>query len=96
MGAVHAYHLLAFKDLTLDDWVHHLVFGGTICFVGLVFNSGPLLSVLAFFLSGLPGGLDYLMLTLVKHELMERLTEKRWNARINVWIRSPGTMVGGW
>lgn len=41
-------------------------------------------------LPGLPGGLDYAMLALEKHGMMERQTEKKWNARINVWIRAPG------
>lgn len=32
------------------------------------------------------------MLALVKYNLMDSLTEKRWNARVNVWIRSPGCL----
>lgn len=40
--------------------------------------------------AGLPGGLDYAMLALEKHDRLSRATEKRWNARINVWIRAPG------
>ncbi len=32
------------------------------------------------------------MLTLVKEGLMQPDVEKRWNARVNVWIRSPGLM----
>lgn len=73
--------------------VHHIVFGGTICTVGLVFNCGHLLGLLAFFLSGLPGGLDYAMLTCVKHGWMSSETEKRYNARVMVWIRSPGCLL---
>jgi len=30
------------------------------------------------------------MLAAEKHGLLDRLTEKRWNARVNVWIRAPG------
>lgn len=40
--------------------------------------------------TGLPGGLDYAMLAMEKHGLLDRETEKLWNARINVWIRAPG------
>jgi hypothetical protein len=32
------------------------------------------------------------MLTLVKQKLMLPETEKIWNARVNVWIRSPGLL----
>ncbi len=32
------------------------------------------------------------MLALVKYGVMHPLTEKRWNARVNVWIRSPGCL----
>jgi hypothetical protein len=40
----------------------------------------------------LPGGLDYVMLTLVKQGMMAPDVEKKWNARVNVWIRSPGLL----
>eukprot|EP00051_Salpingoeca_urceolata_P029747 m.490908 g.490908 ORF g.490908 m.490908 type:complete len:248 (-) comp28820_c0_seq1:140-883(-) len=90
IASIHAYHLLAFRNLPRGDWVHHLLFGGTICVAGLLLEAGTVLSVLAFFLSGLPGGLDYAMLAAEKHGLLDRVSEKRWNARVNVWIRSPG------
>jgi uncharacterized membrane protein YdcZ (DUF606 family) len=45
------------------------------------------------FLSGLPGGLDYCMLAAVKHGHLSITTEKKWNARINVWIRAPGCVM---
>ncbi len=32
------------------------------------------------------------MLTLVKQKIMLPEVEKTWNARVNVWIRSPGLM----
>ena len=92
IAALHLYHLIAFRNLSTSDWVHHLVFGGIICPVGICFRSGPLLSMAAFFICGLPGGLDYLMLFLVKQGKLDRLTEKGMNTRINVWLRSPGLM----
>jgi len=47
-----------------------------------------------FFVSGLPGGIDYLMLALVKHGKMDALTEKYWNTKINVWMRGPALVIG--
>ena len=43
-----------------------------------------------FFICGLPGGMDYVMLAMVKHGLLDAMAEKRYNARINVWLRAPG------
>lgn len=92
--AVHAYHMIAFKNLTTDDYVHHIVFGGIICTFGFLDSWGPVQNVVAFFLSGLPGGLIYCNLVMVKHNLMDYVTEKKWSARINVWLRAPGTLFG--
>ena len=43
-----------------------------------------------FFTTGLPGGIDYACLFAVRNGWMGRLTEKRINEVLNVWIRSPG------
>jgi hypothetical protein len=45
---------------------------------------GPILGHGAFFASGLPGGLDYVMLIMVKQGWMSSLTEKRINSNIMV------------
>ena len=89
ISAIHIYHCCFFK-CTKADWVHHLVFAGIICPMGLFLDSGPVANAIAFFICGLPGGLDYIMLAFVKHNWMSRLREKVWNARINVWLRSTG------
>ena len=88
----HLYHLLAFQCSTAD-WVHHLLFAGVICPLGLFFEPGPVQNTVGFFICGVPGGLDYAMLALVKLRRMSPLTEKVWNARINVWLRSPGLLL---
>jgi hypothetical protein len=93
--ALHLYHLLAFK-CTWDDWIHHLVFVGIIGGLGLCMNGGPILGLVAFFMCGLPGGLDYAMLVLVKHGVVDPEFEKAWNSRINVWIRSPGLVLASY
>ena len=91
IGALHLYHLMAYST-SRADWFHHVLFCGTLVPIGVI-SPNPIVNVFAFFLSGLPGGIDYLMLALVKHELMSRGVEKIWNARINVWLRSPGCMA---
>ena len=90
VASIHMYHVLFFDNLTAADWVHHLLFGGVICSMSLFFTVGPGMGLFAFFVCGFPGGLDYLMLALVKLGRMASNTEKRWNARIMTWVRAPG------
>jgi hypothetical protein len=91
IGALHLYHLMAYSTSSAD-WFHHVLFCGTLVPIGLL-DPNPIVNIFSFFLSGLPGGIDYLMLSLVKHNKMSREVEKVWNARINVWLRSPGCMA---
>lgn len=91
---VHAYHMLAFSNLKVSDWVHHLLFSGVMCTFGMLDAWGPMQNLVGFFLSGLPGGIDYVLLTLVKHDVLHYLEEKKWNTRINVWLRCPGCLLG--
>ena len=44
--------------------------------------------------TGLPGGIDYLFLTLVKYEVVPALVEKRVNAWLNAYVRAPLGVVG--
>ena len=64
----------------------------------MVFHSGSgcILDYCCFFLSGLPGGISYLLLALRKNGKLDRLIEKRVNAALNTWIRTPFTVVGGY
>ena len=89
--AIHIYHAAMFK-CSQADIVHHVIFIGTFGPVGLFMKNGPVQNSLGMFTCGLPGGADYVMLAMVKHGWMSRLTEKIVNARINVWVRSPGLL----
>jgi len=89
IAALHIYHLIGFPANSAD-WFHHVLFVGTLCPTALFREIGPVKNLVAFFVCGLPGGLDYILLVLVKHDMIHKLTEKKWNARINVWMRSPG------
>jgi len=44
-------------------------------------------------ISGLPGALDYAMLSLVKTGRLPRLTEKKLNRVINTYLRLPGLVA---
>jgi hypothetical protein len=58
--------------------------------IGVLYPSSTLLGFSLFFSTGLPGGIDYLLLFGVRNGLVARGTEKRVNRWLNVWIRSPG------
>jgi hypothetical protein len=47
-------------------------------------------NALLFFITGVPGGITYIMLVLVKMGKMQYLTEKAISAGINTWMRTPG------
>ena len=49
--------------------------------------------MLAVFISGFPGGVDYFMLGLQKCDLWEKMREKHVNANLNVWCRMPGIVA---
>ena len=61
--------------------------------IHFVYPWGASGNILCFFISGLPGGLDYLMLSAVKAGKFSAYLEKRINCSINTWIRSPGIIV---
>ena len=94
IAGLFTYHLSVFSNVPRDEWVHHILFGGGIGGVGLVNPASPIGNALAFFICGLPGGIDYGMLAAVKEGLLSSDREKLLNTKLNVWCRSPGlTMV---
>lgn len=91
--AVHVYHVLAFQPLPVIDWVHHVIMVFFMAPLAYAAAPGPLLGHGNFYISGLPGMLDYILLVGIACGFVDRLTEKRYNAVIQSWIRMPGTMV---
>lgn len=64
--ALHTYHLLFF-ECSRADWIHHICFVSVLGFLCLYYDGGPLVNAVSFFICGLPGGLDMLLVVLVKH-----------------------------
>ena len=63
---LHIYHCIFFK-LTKDDHLHHffmVVICGTLCYI----LKSIISSFALFFLTGLPGAIDYMLLYLVKRD----------------------------
>jgi len=88
---LHIYHCIFYK-LTNEDLLHHFLMVaicGTLCY-----HIKSILSSLAlFFLSGLPGGIDYFLLFLVKKNIVSSIFEKRVYVYISTYIRSPGCVL---
>jgi len=94
INSVHVYHMLGGGfNLTSADYFHHLLFIPALGFPGQVLRWGALSNWLAFFISGFPGGVSYLLLGLSKIGVVESMLEKRVNANLNTWVRAPGIMM---
>lgn len=91
---LHLYHCLAFQ-LTPADIFHHLYFAFLLCILAVPCKGiqGASANFGAFFLSGLPGGIDYVLLCLNYHGIVTRKQEKQWNTYINLYLRAPATVV---
>ena len=94
--AIHLYHVLAFRPLPQVEWVHHVLMIGVVGPVVFYYARGAIIDYCSFFLSGLPGGIDYVMLALVKNGRISKEVEKRVNSGINTWMRTPFGVVGAY
>lgn len=85
---LHSYHIFIETLTLIELWRH-------ICFV--VFGVLPILfiynneitSVYLFAVCGLPGAIEYTLLTMVKNKQMTSLQQKNINSWINNYIRCP-------
>jgi hypothetical protein len=89
--ALHFYHIAIYwRKFRFDDWLHHVLMIGVALPIGTFFDSKSLVGYSLFFTTGLPGGIDYFLLFLVRNGWLNRQTEKNINTQLNVWCRSPG------
>jgi hypothetical protein len=92
--SLHIYHAIVYyKYLTIIDWIHHLVNSFIMEPISLHYNVGKIVNFCTFIICGLPGGIDYFLLFLVKLNKIEKITEKRINTYLNSYIRAPGLTV---
>lgn len=86
----HLYHLFThIEELSMETMLHHLV--GAIINPIMTINQpiGKLPVVHNIILCGIPGGIDYLLLVLVKFGIIDKIEEKRINRYLNLMIRWP-------
>lgn len=86
LGALHVYHLIFYK-ISFDEIYHHIL---SIYFHFYPVNKFLLASL--FFMTGLPGGITYVMLILIKYNYISKITEKIISKNLNLWCRLPGIL----
>ena len=86
--SLHIYHCIFFK-IRFEDWMHH-IFSCFIFAPTCVKFSSKGLSVFYFFCTGLPGAVDYTVLSLVKACRMVKKRQKQIASSLNAYIRMPG------
>jgi hypothetical protein len=92
--ALHFYHCIYYwRKFRADDWLHHILMIAVALPIGVSLQAGMLLGFSLFFTTGLPGGIDYFLLFLVRNNWLHRDTEKRINTRLATWIRGPGCVA---
>lgn len=57
------------------------------------YHWGSVIAAMNFFCSGLPGGIDYLMLAMIKIGKLDKKKHKKHQALLNVWLRTPGIIA---
>lgn len=91
--ALHTYHIIICRtNMRSDDWAHHIIMVAIsmpILRLGLI-PPDEFLQYSAFFVSGLPGFIDYSMLALCRNNIMDRMAEKKINSYLNAYLRNPG------
>jgi hypothetical protein len=91
VAALHFYHIVCyFPKMRFDDWLHHILMIFVALPIGYYLPSASLMGYSLFFTSGLPSTLDYILLFGVRNFWVHRMTEKRVNRWLNVWLRAPG------
>ena len=90
--ATHLYHLAFFKNISYETLLHHIVMCIICGPIVYLFNNTSISASLIFFLTGLPGFLDYINLYLVKLGYMTAKRQKLIYFFISLCIRCPGIL----
>lgn len=91
----HVYHYIT-DTLDSETKIHHIVTVFITGGVSLMRPTGRVTAAVNFFMCGLPGGIDYILLVLYKYNVIGKLTEKYINRWLNLLIRMPGMMLCSW
>lgn len=88
---LHIYHVLFFK-LNTNDKLHHFLMVAISGNIEL-YQKSIICPAVLFFLSGLPGFIDYFLLFLVKLKKISKNKEKSIYLFLSTYIRAPGACI---
>jgi hypothetical protein len=92
MNGLHTYHLYnSYKNINFDEIIHHA--NSYIFWILINYLNHPIYYVGLIWMSGIPGGITYLMLFLQKLNKISMIKEKYYSMLLNYWIRSPGCII---
>lgn len=86
---LHLYHCLFFKNLSILDYFHHLLFVITGVLPCTFLFKSNITRLLTFTGCGLPGIIEYSSLVFVKHNIITTLMQKNINSYMYVYLRCP-------
>ena len=85
----HIYHCLAFR-LSKDDIFHHFLFVFCGSIIKHYTKTGVFIAFYLFFIHGVPGAIDYFLLTLYKLNKITKHQRHIIAVYLNSWLRCPG------
>ena len=92
--SLHIYHSLVFT-LRREDWYHHIT-SVFLCAPMCIINNTKAVSFNYFFCTGLPGAIDYSILSLVRTKYISKIKQKKIASYLNTYIRMPGGCTGAY
>ena len=91
---LHLYHILMFKNLQLYDWLHHIIFVGVGVVPSMMFIKSNQTVLHKLSCSGIPGIIEYGVLTLYKNNYVSRYNQKLINSILYTYLRLPLCIFG--
>tara|TARA_B110000090_G_scaffold199573_1_gene239635 strand:+ start:37 stop:789 length:753 start_codon:yes stop_codon:yes gene_type:complete len=92
IASFHLYHACFFTGIDRETVVHHIVSCVVTPAIGIMLPFGRVLDVSNLGMCGIPGGVDYLLLALMKSQVScapSRLSQKRVSALMHLLVRWP-------
>ena len=89
---MHLYHLIFYK-CKIDEIIHHIIFVVLGGLFQIYNNIGYISAFYHFFICGLPGGIDYYLLSQVKEGNLDKKTRIKLAVDLNIWLRAPGIII---
>jgi hypothetical protein len=88
INGLHTFHLIHhLKKINPDEIFHHCVTHIFWYIIQIAKNPVYISGIIT--MSGIPGGITYLMLFLQKYNILNKNTEKKISMYLNIWIREP-------